>query len=166
MIDVCPPFRRHLDQGLEKKGCGNWNAVFVHPLDSRGSPFADHASDAEELPPTLLTSLLVEWYYERLHYIYPIISRADFQSQMTRLTMRMGAQGTEKHDGGCPDFLAAFYGVLAMAALSMPSSHIASIQSQSLQGWKDVQLAPVFFQRSVACNRSYPAQGHGACREV
>lgn len=158
LIDVCPPFRRHLDIGLEKKGYGNTKSVFEYPkrgprIRNTCSPSIHETLEAlsiDKPPPQFITTALLDVFYERLYFILPVISREDFEAQILDLDSR----GTEH---GESDFSPVFYGVLAMAALSIPSdNHI--FNDTSLTGYQGSDLAALFFEQSSKLARSKPVQ--------
>ena len=151
---MCPPFRRHLDIGLEQKGYGNTKSVFEYPSQpprSRNTPNSSNYEttdpfSTDELPPQHVTSTLMDIFYERIYFIFPILSREDLEAQVMTLTSSENIMGQS-------DFLPVFYGVLAVAALSIPGDH-QMLKNEAFTGRQGSDLAAIFFERSTKFAKS------------
>lgn len=159
LVDMCMPFRKHLHTGLQNKGYDNGGTIFCHPPQAPEKsvtlslPFDEitFSVNKSRLLDLALVKVLVQWYYETIHLTIPVISKEDFHSQLGVLY----APNTESTKS---QFLPIFYGVLAIAALSIPSNN-EGLRSGRLGSFDRAHLSSLFFECSVESNHISPCTG-------
>ncbi|KAL2833704.1 fungal-specific transcription factor domain-containing protein [Aspergillus cavernicola] len=148
VIDACQPFREYLDRNVEK-GVNGATSSMLDTAIASGSHLTRKDSaergEAPRLPPKPLVDVLVRWFYDRLYFMMPVISKADFEAQWSKVNMG----DPDKANAG---FLSVIYGILAVAVLSFPTDHDVFSGDAVAEG-QDKDMAAHFFQGSVASSR-------------
>lgn len=143
VIDACPPFREYLERNVEKslEGTADPTPSSLASRNFTTNHTPPTSGTIRQLPPAPLFDALVKWFYDRLHFMMPVITQSDFERQRSEL-------GLNTTSG----FLSVSYGLLAMAALSFPKDRSIF----EVEGWaiyKDANMAAQFYESSVASLR-------------
>ena len=114
-MDTCVGLRRHITQGLEKKGYEGGETFFTSPVPIGTTTTSTLQNTLrEEMPPQTLADLLLELYFKELSFLFPIILEADVRSIRDRLL--------HEESANC-GAAAIFFSVLAVAAPLIPTIH-------------------------------------------
>jgi len=159
VIDICMPYREHINRGLENKGYEDRNN-FLGPAPSICEALTPQSTEAGSentgpftyghLPPALLVEVLLPSFYERMYFILPVITKADFETQLAELT---GASDQAIRES---DFLPVLYGLLAVAALNVPQN-CQRLDDETLAPYRNTDLGASYFALSTTCK---PFNGH------
>ena len=155
VIDICMPFREHINRGLEQKGYDNHNN-FLGPAPSICEAMTpqstDHSSDIAksfvygQIPSLTLVNLLLPGFYDRMYFILPVMTRSDFDAGLANLKRVTGQAALES------DFLPVLYALLAVAALNTPKDILAFENDESLAVYRDMHLGANYFALSTMCH--------------
>jgi hypothetical protein len=160
VMDICTPFRERINHGLEKKGYSAQNTFLglASPASgnstSRAGDFHPEQTSAlcyGDLPPPALIKILTDCFYNRLHYIVPVISEKDFRAQLSRLT-------SAREDAMKSDFVPVMYSIFALAAFLISHDHQDS-SHEVLSDYGEVNLASMFFELATTSPQSGFSQG-------
>ncbi|RDW82758.1 hypothetical protein BP6252_03870 [Coleophoma cylindrospora] len=116
VVDTCVGLRRHIYEGLEKKGIENEETIFRSPQETVTEAAIPTAQDmlSREMPSRPLIRLLMDTFSADLYFLFPIIAKDDINTIYNTL------QRDELVDTGVA---AIFFAVLAISALLIPPNH-------------------------------------------
>ncbi|KAF8855201.1 hypothetical protein BDZ45DRAFT_746711 [Acephala macrosclerotiorum] len=116
VVDTCVGLRRHIHEGLEKKGYEIEETFFASPEASGNEVVSPTVRGPlnSDIPPLALVDVLIDTYLRDLHFLFPIIPQDDVKSIYANVV------SDRTLDTGPA---AIFYAVLAVSTLLVPPTH-------------------------------------------
>lgn len=152
VIDICMPFREHINRGLEQKGYDNHNN-FLGPAPSICEAMTPQSPDTSNdtvrsftyghLPAPRIVNLLLPGFYDRMYSILPVMGRDDFEAELAKL-YNASEQAVQESD-----FLPVLYALLAVAALNTPKDLRDGLGDESLAPYQSADLGANYFALST-----------------
>jgi Fungal specific transcription factor domain len=146
VIDACPPFGNYLERHFERRRSQESQVDSATNLEGPAMTTPLLRSEGPDmrckLPPNALLRILAETFFSRLYFMMPVISESDFHKELSKLNL------DNQEATVASDFLPILFGVLAMAALSLPSDHQV-FNEEETRVYRESNMAADFFQKSL-----------------